>query len=133
MAELFEWDAATYGLDVPEMDAEHRTLIGLMNRLHASHRANAGTAQLNSELDALVKYTVKHFADEEAYMAKTGHPGLKTHAGIHKQLLDQVSSHVASFRASGKLNDEFFKFLTFWLKAHIRGIDAKYGKRAAAA
>jgi hemerythrin-like metal-binding protein len=133
MSELFEWNAATYGLKVPEMDSEHQMLIGYMNKLYALHQKNASTAELTAALDALVKYTVKHFADEEAYMAKTGFPGIKTHAGVHKQLLEQVGTHVEAFRRSGKLTDAFFNFLTFWLKAHIRGVDTRYAKHSAVA
>jgi hemerythrin-like metal-binding protein len=108
-------------------------LIGYMNKLYALHQKNASTAELTAALDALVKYTVKHFADEEAYMAKTGFPGIKTHAGVHKQLLEQVGTHVEAFRRSGKLTDAFFNFLTFWLKAHIRGVDTRYAKHSAVA
>jgi hemerythrin-like metal-binding protein len=133
MSDLFEWNAATYGLNVPEMDSEHQVLIGYMNKLHELHRKGAPTADLRAALDTLVNYTVKHFADEEAYMAKTGFPAAKTHAGVHKQLLGQVGAHVETFRSAGKLSDEFFNFLTFWLKAHIRGVDAKYAKHSAVA
>ncbi|MGD0503290.1 MAG: hemerythrin family protein [Steroidobacteraceae bacterium] len=133
MSELFEWNAATYGLNVPEMDSEHQVLIGHMNKLYELHQKNAPTVQLSAALDALVNYTVKHFADEEAYMVKTGFPGIKTHAGVHKQLLEQVATHVATFRSTGKLTDAFFNFLTFWLKAHIRGVDTRYAKHAAVA
>ena len=133
MSELFEWNAATYGLNVPEMDSEHQVLIGYMNRLYELHQKNAPTAELSTALDALVKFTVKHFADEEAYMAKLGFPELKVHAGVHKQLLDRVAGHVETFHSSGKLTDAFFNLLTFWLKAHIRGVDTKYAKHAAVA
>lgn len=133
MSDLFQWDKAVYGLNVPEMDREHETLIGLMNRLFDLHAQHASRAQLSSAVDALVNFTVKHFADEEAYMASIGSPDLKTHAGVHKQLLRNVTEHVQKFQQSGALTDEFFSFLTFWLKAHIRGVDARYAKKSAAA
>jgi len=38
MSELFEWNPATYGLKVPEMDSEHQVLIGYMNRLYELHQ-----------------------------------------------------------------------------------------------
>ncbi len=130
MPNYFEWNPATYGLDVPEMDAEHQVLIGYMNRLHDLHLAHASKPELLAAVDTLVKYTVKHFADEEAYMARVGHPELVSHAAIHKRLLEKVSAHVEATRATGKLTDEFFAFLKMWLKAHICGIDAKYGRRS---
>lgn len=133
MSNYFEWDPAVYGLGVREMDAEHQVLIGYMNRLHELYVAGASKPDLLAAVDTLVKYTVKHFADEEAYMAKVGYPGLPSHAAIHKRLLEQVSSYVESTRATGKLTDDFFAFLKMWLKAHICGIDSKYGHRSTGA
>jgi len=133
MSELFEWNADTYGLKVPDMDSEHQVLIGYMNRLYEAYQKNAPVAEISVALDLLVNYTVKHFADEEAFMAKMQFPDLKVHSGVHKQLLDRVGAHVKTFQSSGKLTDAFFNLLTFWLKAHIRGVDTKYAKYTTAA
>jgi hemerythrin-like metal-binding protein len=127
---FFEWDPGKYGLDVPDMDAEHQTLIGLMNSLHRLHQAGAGTPALAKSLGEFLKFTVKHFADEEAYMARIDYPDLRVHAGVHKQLLARVGEFHTEFLRTGKLTDAFFMFLKTWLKAHICGIDAKYGNRS---
>ncbi len=133
MSDFFEWNQATYGLNVPEMDREHEHLIGLMNRLHELHAQHAPAAKLAPAVDALVNFTVKHFADEEAYMASIRCPDLQTHAGVHKNLLKKVTEHVQTFRESGALTEEFFAFLSFWLKSHIRGVDVRYAKKSAVA
>ncbi len=133
MTSFFVWDPATLGLNVPEMDREHQVLIGLMNRLHELHTEGAATVTVAKVLDELVSFTKTHFADEEAYMARTGYSELKNHALIHKQLLDQVSGYIAQFQKAGKLTDAFFSFLKFWLRAHICGIDMKYSPKAHAA
>jgi len=115
------------------MDQEHQVLIGHMNRLHALHIAQADRATQASALDTLLRYTARHFANEEAYMAKIGYDGLHTHARIHLALLKDAARHAEVFHNTGKLTDEFFHFLAFWLKAHIRGVDAKYARSAVAA
>lgn len=126
MSDYFEWDAATYGLDVPAMDSEHKTLIRLMNTTHALHLAHAPVADLTKALQELAAYTQKHFADEEAYMARIEFPELRIHAGVHKQLLERLARFAADFQRTGTLGDDFFAFLKMWLKAHICGVDAKY-------
>ena len=126
MSDYFAWDATQYGLGVPEMDHEHQTLIGLMNKVHALHLAGAPRAAQGKALDELVAYTVRHFKDEEAYMTRIGYPGLRLHAGVHQQLLDRVGVFAAEFARTGVLTDAFFAFLKMWLKAHICGIDIKY-------
>lgn len=130
MSDYFQWDASTYGINVPEMDREHQVLIGHMNTVHSLHQARAGRAVIGAALDELVAYTRKHFADEEAHMARIGYPGLRTHAGIHQQLLERVGAFAADFARTGALTDEFFVFLRMWLKAHICGIDIKYAQRS---
>ena len=66
-------------------------------------------------------------------MESIGFPGLREHKYIHKSLLDQVTDHKLKFEASGVLSNEFFAFLKVWLKAHICGIDMKYGQHKKAA
>lgn len=133
MDSFFEWDAAKYGLKVPRMDEEHQGIIASMNKLHVQRESNATVPELAREVDHLVSLTVRHFADEEAYMAKIGFPELAKHKLIHKSLLEKVMQHKNEFEASGKLTDEFFAFLKMWLKAHICGIDIKYAQYGKAA
>jgi hemerythrin-like metal-binding protein len=130
VTEYFHWDPAKLSLDVPEMDREHQTLIRYMNALHDLYVMKAPAAEQGKALKALAEFTVKHFADEEAYMAKIGYPGLKIHQGTHKNLLDKVGAFAAAFQASGKLGDDLFVFLRMWLSAHICGIDMKYSTHA---
>ena len=130
MDNFFEWDAGKFGLGVSEMDSEHQRLIGLMNRLHRLYQAKAPLPEQSRALGELVRFTVRHFADEEAYMAKIGYPELRVHAGVHKNLLARVTAFNAEFEQSGRLTDAFFMFLKTWLKAHICGVDIKYGAHA---
>jgi len=130
MSDYFQWDASKYGINVSTMDHEHEILIGHMNAVHALHVAQAPRNTVGAALDKLVAYTRKHFADEEAYMARIGYSDLRRHAGIHKQLLARINEFTAEFARSGALSDEFFVFLRMWLKAHICGIDVKYAHLA---
>ena len=130
MDSFFQWDPAKYALDVPKMDNGHKGLIASMNKLHHLREAGAGGPDLQRELEHLLQLTVRHFAEEEAFMASIGFPGLPNHKRIHEDLLQKARLHKERFEASGKLTDEFFNFLRLWLKAHICGIDVKYAAHA---
>ena len=124
---IFEWDQAKFTVSVTAMDDEHKKLIALMNALYDVNQKGGDKAALKGPLKALVDYTVKHFADEEAYMASVNFPDLKLHQGIHKSLLDRVGQFAQEFEAEGKFSEDFFSFLKVWLTAHIQGVDRKYG------
>jgi hemerythrin len=129
MSSFFEWDPEIYSVRVPRMDRGHQDIIACMNRLHTLSQAKAPLAQLARTVDELVQVTVKHFAEEEAYMESVGFADLPKHKIIHKTLLSKVMEHKSQFLASGRVTDEFFAFLKVWLKAHICGIDVKYAPR----
>ncbi|MCB9073830.1 MAG: hemerythrin family protein [Bdellovibrionaceae bacterium] len=126
MSSFFQWSEKEFGLHVREMDDEHIHLINLMNTLHDSYEKKDPFDTQKRHLDALAQYTVKHFADEEAYMDKVKFPGLSTHKIIHTQLLNQFKGHADAFQSSKQFTSSFFDFLKVWLTAHIRGIDMKY-------
>lgn len=84
MNNFFEWDQATLSVHVPKMDAEHRAIITCVNKLHSLHKAKVSGPQLVNTVIELGNITVRHFADEEAYMKEIGFPGLSNHALIHK-------------------------------------------------
>ncbi|MEZ4331607.1 MAG: bacteriohemerythrin [Myxococcota bacterium] len=120
-----------FSVGVPNMDAAHKKLMGLMNQLHEQRAAGEGKAALRSTLKALADYTAVHFREEEAFMQAIGFPGIDSHKRIHAQLLGQLSGHFDAFEASEDgLPDQFFTFLKVWLTAHIMGIDGKYGEHA---
>jgi hemerythrin len=132
VSDLFTWDPQKFSVHVDDMDREHQKIIVLMNRLHELYKQGAPATEQGKALTALAEYTVKHFADEEAYMGRIGYPGLLVHKGVHKHLLERVGQFVAAFKASGKLGDDLFAFLKMWLSAHICGVDMKYAHHRSA-
>jgi hemerythrin-like metal-binding protein len=128
---FFEWSAAL-DIGVDGMNKQHVKLIGIMNRLHDRKAAGAPTAELGTILGELQRYTIEHFAQEEAFMDSVKYPGLKNHKIMHANLLEKLAQHADAFRKTGQLGDDVFEFLRFWLSAHIRGIDRKYGDHCVA-
>lgn len=117
-----------YNLDVSEMDDQHKQIIALMNGLHDANEAG-DTHRVLGQLEALIEYTAQHFFEEENYMKSMGYPGLEVHRGTHRSLLKTLTEHAHDVKASGgRVRDQMFRFLRFWLASHICGIDMKYAK-----
>lgn len=130
--EFIKWDRARYGLDIPAIDREHELLVALMGTVLALHEAQAGSAALGAALSDLVAFARRHFAAEEAYMARIGYADLASHARLHQQILERAGMFAAQFERSGALPPEFFDFLGVWLNGHIGGLDTQYAAFAAA-
>lgn len=127
---FLEWTPALSVL-VQEMDSEHQALIALMNTLFDLNARGADKAAITKAFDTLAEYTVKHFADEERYMASVKYPDLENHKRAHKQLLDCVQMQRRDFAAGGNtVPAAVFAFFKNWLTSHILGVDIKYGRHA---
>lgn len=125
---LLEWDD-TLDVHVDSMNDQHQVLLNMMNELYDGSKSGMRRDIALIKLTELFEYTVKHFQEEEAYMESIHFEGLKSHSLIHKNLIDRLTGLATEFKNSSHetLPDEFFNFLKFWLSAHIKGIDVKYG------
>jgi hemerythrin len=123
---IMQWQPR-FELHVEPMDREHQQLIRLMNELHDACLSGQRSAQVLT-LSALGDFTVKHFRDEEAYMASIHYEGLATHKRHHANLLKKFEDYAVRFKAGEELGNEFFHFLRFWLGSHICGVDTKYAE-----
>ena len=127
---IMEWTPAL-DVGVNEMNDEHKTILSLMNKLYDENEKGASKDQLKKTIQELGAFTMKHFADEEAYQASINYPDLTTHKALHANLLKKFGAFQEGFdKGPGKVAPEFFNFLKFWLSSHIQGIDKKYGDHA---
>ena len=131
--EFIKWDRARYGLDIPAIDREHESLVELMGTVHTLHQAQAGRAALCAALGDLLAFARRHFATEEAYMARTAYAELAGHARLHQQILERAGTFAAELERTGTLSHEFFDFLAVWLHGHMGGLDAQYAVDSAGA
>ncbi len=125
----FDWkDSLSIG--VQAMDSQHQELIGLMNRLYKQSEERESKEHLIATLGALDRFTRKHFAEEEVFMASIGYTQLATHKIIHTQLLQTLGEHMALFikSTSKQIPSGLFTFLKLWLTSHILGIDMRYAE-----
>jgi hemerythrin-like metal-binding protein len=127
MRDSFPWQPAIYALPIDDMELQHRFLLTLMNELDRRDAGGASKAELAEMLERLRTFTLKHFSDEEAYMAKMGCAKLEIHQLIHRDLAKTLDAHIREFEAgNGRLGHKLLSYVKFWLSAHIRGADEEH-------
>lgn len=123
-------------LGIAEIDAQHRELVDLLNRLFVSvvqRDKDTVTVQI---LDALLDYTKTHFVLEENLMRRSGYDGVKyaTHQDEHQRFVEQVARVAHKNLAEGKsVSFELIHFLKRWLRDHILVADKQYAQTVIAA
>ena len=126
----FSWNDK-FNTGIAEVDAEHRKLVELINRLGAISAHENGAEDVGSVLDELGKYTVYHFANEEELMRRhevdAAHQD--AHIKAHRHFTAQVGVAAQILLRSGdmpgKLVVPLLEYLTRWLVHHILGSDTR--------
>lgn len=122
----FRW-RDSLSLDVPAIDADHKHLIELLNRLHYMAMAGDDRQAVGAVLSELVEYTLAHFEREEALMRDAQYPGLAAHARLHEVLRAQATHLRERYLTDPRAFDmeRFYLFVSDWLTMHILGEDMK--------
>jgi hemerythrin len=123
------WDASL-SVHNEELDAQHKSWLDILNKLHDAMLNDAPEALVQSKLDALramIDYTQEHFSAEETYMRQAGFPHIEAHMGLHRSFVDQINGFYEDLQA-GKavLGTQVIKVMQDWLKVHIATEDSKY-------
>ena len=90
MENHFEWrDEFNIGVDV--IDREHQRLFKIINKI-VTLKEEEGNGQWACQegVKFFKGHTVKHFADEEAYMASIQYGGLEQHRQIHRSFREHT-------------------------------------------
>jgi methyl-accepting chemotaxis protein/hemerythrin len=100
----------------------------MMNELHAAMKQGQDKQRLQAILDRLKAYAVEHFETEEKLFDRHGYPETAEHIKEHEAFVGKVLDFDEAFR-SGRvtLDIDVMKFLTDWLKHHIKKVDKRYG------
>ena len=124
----FAWKPE-YSVGVDSIDAQHKQLIALTNKLNEAMAAGQGRAVLGAMFDDLIHYTERHFAEEERFMSSIRYPELAAHTAIHRSLTQKVFELRAKFQSAPIANTlEVFGFLKAWLTDHILRSDLAYAR-----
>jgi hemerythrin-like metal-binding protein len=84
-SEQFAW-SDEYLVGVDAIDEEHRVLFRYGRDFEHALTKGLRADDLNRIFERLLRYTERHFANEEELMRERGAPGLKGHIKLHQQL-----------------------------------------------
>lgn len=126
MREPLEWKDE-YSVGVPELDRQHRRLIGLINRL--SEESVDGVL-MGWVFEALETYVKEHFSAEEAMLEAADYADLAEHRRRHRAF-EQWLSAVRQTYSLGMTSPDLLAvsvnaFLRDWLVTHILSADMAY-------
>lgn len=129
--EVFPWNK-NFEIGVPQIDAQHRRLVELLNVLagHLAYQSDMPT--LNNVFNDLTEYAVYHFQAEEAiwHAFFPEDPWEKNHKNDHIRFLATVNRIMSDegTRPLDQIIEETLTFLTQWLAFHILDTDMRMAK-----
>ena len=123
---FFKW-LPDYSVNIQAIDAQHKELVNILNRLFIAVSRREGDSAIAGILDALMCYTQTHFALEERLMLQAKYQDIEAHMEEHRKLIEKLDSLTKKYLLEEKpIYFELLSFLRAWLKEHIQGCDTKY-------
>jgi len=125
---LFLWKKS-YEVNIPEIDAQHRRLVEIINQLSDAMMLRQGYKVMPHILEELSAYVRLHFATEEKIMRKMNYPELEEHCQMHIELTQRVLEFRTVYANDHNLDTKaLLDFLCQWLKDHIVVNDKAIGR-----
>ena len=120
------WSSALM-LGIPRIDAQHQTLVQLINTLYDElSNPIPERAVIGQVLEGLVDYTHNHFIEEEVMFQRYGYPQTAEHTAEHAHFTAQAMDWLLRFEAGEDVDLEALDFLKDWLRCHILEEDRAY-------
>lgn len=118
-----------YAIGDEEIDAQHRQLFVLLDRLYASVCSQDQAQAVERVAEELVAATREHFLHEEAFMRRVQYPRLEAHQAEHQRLLADVNQRLEALRQGERIvSVELLEFMNDWLSHHIAASDRALGE-----
>lgn len=118
----FVWqDRFNTGVDV--IDREHKKLFSILKRLFTYGQNEAKSQWVCQEgIKYFKEHAMKHFAEEEVYMASINYSGFNTHRRLHdtfrKKTLPEIEKELYQTRFSADAIEHFLGVCAGWLIGH---------------
>jgi len=119
------WNEAL-SVGVPEIDADHRRIIDLVNKLHEGLTGLDPGAVVSDSLAALVDYTEYHFSREERAMEHCTYPARQEHMVSHRRFEEDLRCFQDDYNrafpegeGAKEVGERLLAYLKAWLVGHI--------------
>ena len=126
---LLHW-APQYNVQIPEIDAEHQALFGVLNDLWAATERGSDKQATADAIHRVSETMRNHLRHEESLLEEWGYPRFGEHVLEHQKLLMQLDALVASADSNDKHELEIgeLNFISNWLCSHIENSDKDYAR-----
>lgn len=94
-----EW-TGDLSVGIPEVDAEHKRFIALVNGLNQAIAGHTGLAEVRKWMLLIIEDAEQHFAHEEALFAEWNYPDAADHALKHADVMSQLGAIMDHFGGS---------------------------------
>ncbi len=122
MANQLIWqDRFNIGVEI--IDNEHKKLFGILNRMFMNKTEEAKSQWVCQEgIKYFKDHAMKHFIEEEQYMASIDYAGFETHRRVHdnfrQKTLPALEKELAQSSFSPEAIDHFLGVCAGWLLGH---------------
>ncbi len=122
MGNQFVWQER-FNIGVDVIDKEHRKLFSIMNRLIVFSKQEDKSQWVCQEgIKYFKDHAMKHFTEEEAYMASINYIGFETHRRLHdnfrRKTLPELEKELAQTGYSPEAVSHFLGVCAGWLIGH---------------
>lgn len=113
-----EWNEGL-SVHIPEIDAEHRQFIQLINELNEAIGGRMNLEEIKKRMQAVLDDAAKHFSHEEILLKKWGYPLTEEHAMRHAQVEQSMNEIMRRFESGGVEYE--------WIEAGLKTKEALIG------
>ncbi len=118
----------TFETGHPGIDAQHKQLISILNRLDAMTRNKEGQSESRSAMKGLIEYVRTHFSYEEELMRSSAYPEAQAHQQEHIYFAEKLASYDLQLKGNPNFDTgALLNFLRSWLIEHILKTDKALG------
>ncbi|MGA2113514.1 MAG: bacteriohemerythrin [Bryobacteraceae bacterium] len=124
--QLLEWsDKSSVG--IPELDAQHRHLLELLNELLQRMQAGESEGATEAARKELMRCAESHLQREELVLRVRGYPGYAQHKAEHDGYRARFAS-LAAHADRGDFSVRLSNFVAEWWRFHVLTSDQQYAR-----
>lgn len=123
-----EWKSI-YEIGIENIDAQHKQLIEIINRLHEANVTGTSKMIVGEILQELLDYTIFHFNEEEMFLTNHNYPGFDKHKSEHEEFKNKIIKFIDDSKKQQLLiSIKVIEYLKEWTISHILGNDKEYAE-----
>ena len=126
MVEKIVW-TSDFTVRDERMDAQHRTLVKMINELIDNENAGVGSEFVSDLLSKMTAYALEHLRCEEELLVEIEYPQFDEHKELHKEYRLAVAKFCFVTTAGiVEVTPALLSYLSQWWTNHILVEDRKY-------